>query len=118
MLIRGGTYAAFDEGYAVAGVVRRLRLDGLEPGDQRHRRLISDSGCEFRSQEIQRLASGFHTIQTVQTVFFATPARPAIHSGSVVFQTQGPGDGVTALLDVRVGAVWRSGDGTSDAEVQ
>lgn len=33
------SHAAFDEGYVVAGLLRRLCLDGLDPGLQRHRRL-------------------------------------------------------------------------------
>ena len=47
---RSQGHAAFDEGYAVAGVVRRFRMDGLDRGDQRLR---------LRSDELDTLDGVF-----------------------------------------------------------
>src|SRR3989344_5757586 len=51
-------HPAFDERYAVAGLVQRFRLDGLDPGHQRDGRLIfrlAPTGSEFALCKINRL---------------------------------------------------------------
>jgi hypothetical protein len=64
--------AAFDERPVVVGLVRGLRLDGLDPGLQRHR-LKSDTSADSPTvgfQQIKDLGGGFGQIGQFGHCFF------------------------------------------------